>query len=123
MPGPGRPSLPRGGDGYGASMTPVRPAPSERTIREVAREIAAMSGPSSQEHLSRISTLWGLIHQAHGSGVDAATAAQRQLMQRYCGAAYHYLLGAVRDEDVAMDLFQEFALRFVRGDFLRADPG
>jgi RNA polymerase sigma-70 factor (ECF subfamily) len=44
------------------------------------------------------------------------------LVQRYNGAVFRYLLGAVRDADVAADLTQEFALRFVRGDFRRADP-
>jgi RNA polymerase sigma-70 factor (ECF subfamily) len=44
-------------------------------------------------------------------------------MLRYSGAAYRYLLGAVRDPDVASDLCQEFAVRFLRGDFRRADPG
>src|SRR5205823_186537 len=43
--------------------------------------------------------------------------------RRYCGAVYRYLLAAVRDPDVAEELSQEFALRFVRGDFKRADPG
>jgi RNA polymerase sigma-70 factor (ECF subfamily) len=43
-------------------------------------------------------------------------------MSRYCGAVYRYLLGAVRDEEAALELFQEFALRFMRGDFRRADP-
>lgn len=82
-----------------------------------------MDSAKAPEHLSRISTVWSLVNQAHGGGPDTAPAAQRQLMQRYCGAVYHYLLGAVRNDDVAMDLFQEFALRFVRGDFRRADPG
>lgn len=81
-----------------------------------------MDQPSLNERLSRISTMWTLLHQAHAGSADAATAAQRVLMQRYCGAAYRYLLGALRDEDAALDLFQEFALRFIRGDFRRADP-
>jgi RNA polymerase sigma-70 factor (ECF subfamily) len=42
---------------------------------------------------------------------------------RYCGAVYRYLLGALRDPHAADDLTQEFALRLVRGDFQRADPG
>jgi RNA polymerase sigma-70 factor (ECF subfamily) len=74
------------------------------------------------ERLSRIETLWTLVFQAHGTQTDALAAAQRVLMQRYSGAVYRYLLGAVRDADVAGDLCQEFALRFVRGDFRRADP-
>jgi RNA polymerase sigma-70 factor (ECF subfamily) len=43
-------------------------------------------------------------------------------MDRYCGAVYRYLLGATRDEDAALELFQDFAVRFLRGDFRRADP-
>ena len=74
------------------------------------------------ERLSRISTQWSLIYQAHWGRTDAAAAAQCQFVQRYCGAVYRYLLGALRNEDAAEELFQEFALRFVRGDFRRADP-
>src|SRR5262249_16173052 len=37
-------------------------------------------------------------------------------------AVYRYLLGAVRDPDTATDLCQEFAVRFLRGDFHRAAP-
>jgi RNA polymerase sigma-70 factor (ECF subfamily) len=73
------------------------------------------------QRLSRISTLWTMVFQAHGEPA-AAAAAQRVLVQRYSGAVYRYLLGAVRDPDVAADLSQEFALRFVRGDYHRADP-
>jgi RNA polymerase sigma-70 factor (ECF subfamily) len=78
----------------------------------------APAGP----HLSRISTPWTLVRQAHaGPEADAATA-QRLLLQRYCGAVYRYLRGALHAEDAALDLFQEFVLRFLRGDFRRADP-
>jgi RNA polymerase sigma-70 factor (ECF subfamily) len=66
--------------------------------------------------------MWSLVQQAHAGPADAITEAQRSLMQRYHGAAYRYLLGATRDEEAALDLFQEFALRFVRGDFRRASP-
>ena len=76
---------------------------------------------SLDAHLSRISTLWSTFFQAHKSG-DAAVAARQALLERYSGAVYRYLLGAVRDEDTAADLAQEFALRFLRGDFHRADP-
>jgi RNA polymerase sigma factor (sigma-70 family) len=74
-------------------------------------------------HLSRISTQWSLVFQAHQGTAAAASQAQQELMQRYCGAIYRYLLAAVRDPDVADDLSQEFALRLIRGDFRRADPG
>jgi RNA polymerase sigma-70 factor (ECF subfamily) len=82
-----------------------------------------MDRAALSEHLSRISTLWTMVFEAHRGGVDAAAAAQHRLLQRYSGAAYRFLLGVVRDPDVAQDLCQEFALRLVRGDFRRADPG
>jgi RNA polymerase sigma-70 factor (ECF subfamily) len=62
------------------------------------------------------------VFRAHGDPVGAAAARER-LLEQYCGAVYRYLLGAVRDPDVAADMTQEFAVRFLRGDFRRADPG
>jgi RNA polymerase sigma-70 factor (ECF subfamily) len=79
--------------------------------------------PNDQpHHLSRISTQWTLVFDAHTEQADQAMRAQQELMQRYCGAIYRYLLASVRDPDAADDLAQEFALRLVRGDFKRADP-
>jgi RNA polymerase sigma-70 factor (ECF subfamily) len=75
------------------------------------------------ERLSRISTLWTLVHQAHQGSVTAVNTAQRALLERYSDAVYRYLLGALRDRDAADELFQEFSLRFLRGDFKNADPG
>jgi RNA polymerase sigma-70 factor (ECF subfamily) len=81
------------------------------------------------QRLSRIATLWTMLDRAHADTTRGAADttrgaadAQRLLMQRYCGAVYRYLLGALRDEDAANDLFQEFAVRFLRGDFRGADP-
>jgi RNA polymerase sigma factor (sigma-70 family) len=71
------------------------------------------------ERLSRISTMWTMHHEAHRGGADAA---QAELLFRYRGPAYRYLLAAVRNADAAEDLAQEFALRFLRGDFGKADP-
>src|SRR6478672_6403505 len=75
------------------------------------------------ERLSRIATRWTAVFRAHGDAPTLAEAARHRLMLQYSGAAYRYLLGAVRDPDVAADLCQEFAVRFLRGDFRRADPG
>jgi RNA polymerase sigma-70 factor (ECF subfamily) len=72
--------------------------------------------------LSQIATPWSLIGRMHDGQDDAANSAQGLFLQRYCGAVYRYLWGAVRDEDAALDLCQEFALRCLRGDFRRADP-
>jgi RNA polymerase sigma-70 factor (ECF subfamily) len=72
--------------------------------------------------LSRISTCWSLVAQAHRGSQDRVTLAQHQLLERYCGAIYRYLLGALRDADAADEVAQEFAVCFVRGDFKQADP-
>lgn len=81
-----------------------------------------MDDTSLNQRLSRISTIWALVTQAHADPADTEATARQILLERYQTAVYRYILGAVRDPDVADDLFQEFALRFVRGDFRRADP-
>src|SRR2546425_10476465 len=74
-----------------------------------------------EQRLSHIATRWSILLQAHQE-TDAATQARQQLLERYCGAVYRYLLAAVRDHHAAEDLTQEFALRFVRGQFRLANP-
>jgi RNA polymerase sigma-70 factor (ECF subfamily) len=72
-----------------------------------------------RSRLSRISTVWTLLEKRDPQpGQQDFRAA---LIQRYQGAVYRYLLGATRDPDVADELFQEFALRFIQGAFHRAD--
>jgi RNA polymerase sigma factor (sigma-70 family) len=73
-------------------------------------------------HLSRIQTAWSMVRRAHGDHT-AVQFAQQSLLDRYGGAVRRYALAALRDEDAADEVFQEFALRFVRGDFGAADPG
>src|SRR4051812_1666571 len=72
--------------------------------------------------LNNISTVWSLVLQAHQGPPDATAVARQALVERYLGAVYRYLLGAVRNPDTADELCQEFCLRFVRGDFRNADP-
>jgi DNA-directed RNA polymerase specialized sigma24 family protein len=74
------------------------------------------------DRLSQISTNWTEIFAAHSTALGSSRAAHHALVQRYCGAVYKYLLGATGDVHAAEDLSQTFALRFVRGDFHRADP-
>src|SRR5262245_55569073 len=76
----------------------------------------------STEQLNMIATCWPVVMEAHCEPGDGAVPARRTLLDRYSGAAQRYLLGAVRDLDAAGDLFQEFALRLLRGDFRRANP-
>ena len=72
--------------------------------------------------LSEIATLWSVVRQAHDEDAIAAREAQRRLLGEYGGAARRYLLGALRSEEAADDAFQEFSLRFVRGDFRNVSP-
>jgi RNA polymerase sigma factor (sigma-70 family) len=74
-------------------------------------------------HLSRIETHWTLVFRAH-RGEDAGVAKDRAaLMQRYGGAVHRYLLASLRDPHAADDLAQEFAVRFLQGNFKNADSG
>jgi RNA polymerase sigma-70 factor (ECF subfamily) len=72
--------------------------------------------------LSQLSTQWSLVFQLQKGTPEQVGEAQVELMGRYAGAVHRYLLGALRDPEAAAELDQEFALRFVRGDFQRADP-
>src|SRR5947199_4759448 len=74
------------------------------------------------QRLSQISTVWADLYQAHGGEGGAVNPAFQRLLLRYSPAVYRYLLAAVRDPEAADELFQEFALRLVRGAFQRADP-
>jgi len=74
-------------------------------------------------HLSQITTVWKDLAQAHGGAAPAISAAQQRLLRRYAPAVKSYLLAAARDHDAADELFQEFALRLLRGAFKHVHPG
>ncbi len=74
------------------------------------------------QNLSEISTKWVTFRKAHQGEPEEVSAAQLRMMQRYYGAVHRYLLGALRDPHAADELTQEFAFRFMRGDFQGADP-
>jgi RNA polymerase sigma factor (sigma-70 family) len=80
-----------------------------------------MRADDLDQRLSRISTQWALIHEAHGDS-GGVSAAQAALLLRYRNAAVRYLFAALRDADAAEELAQELCLRFLRGDFRRASP-
>jgi DNA-directed RNA polymerase specialized sigma24 family protein len=77
---------------------------------------------TTDERLSRIETHWTAVLRAHGGATDSARADRDRLLVSYSATVYRYLLGALRDADAAADLAQEFAVRFLRGDFRRAAP-
>jgi len=75
--------------------------------------------------LSQIETLWSVVRQAHDDESEETSAARAQLIERYSDAIQRYLMACLRDRDAAEEVFQEFSLRFVRGDFryVSADKG
>src|SRR5262245_38176561 len=81
-------------------------------------------GPADppDQRLSRISTLWSLVCQAHECAADEAIVARHQLLERYRGAVYRYLRKLLVDSDAVDEVSQEFALHLIRGDLRGADP-
>jgi RNA polymerase sigma-70 factor (ECF subfamily) len=76
----------------------------------------------NSERLDELSTWWSVLFEAHRDLAETAREAQERLLERYGPAVRRYLLAAVHDPHTADDLFGEFALRLVRGDFRRARP-
>ncbi len=75
-----------------------------------------------EARLSQLTTRWSLIFEACHGPDRADREAQAQVLERYCGAIYRYALRVLGDPDLADEACQEFAYRFVRGDFRHADP-
>jgi RNA polymerase sigma-70 factor (ECF subfamily) len=76
-----------------------------------------------EARLSQIKTCWQQVWAAQNSERRTSVVqAQWALLERYGGAATRYLLGAVRDHDVAQELAQEFAVAFLDGNVRGADP-
>src|SRR6516165_3947146 len=86
------------------------------------RRCAMMQPSDPIGRLSRIDTHWTDLIRAHEQAGEAATEAQQQQLLRYYDAVRHYMAGIVDDWGTAEELTQEFAIRFLRGDFKRADP-
>lgn len=74
------------------------------------------------DRLSQIETLWSVVRSAHQSDEEAAREAQRKLLQQYGNAIQRYLNAKLRDPAAADDVYQDFAVKFVRGDFHKASP-
>ena len=77
---------------------------------------------SAAARLSQITTVWTELVRVHGGARADTRATAAVLIERYQAAVYSYLVAATRDPDRAAELFQEFALRFLRGDFKNFDP-
>jgi hypothetical protein len=79
-------------------------------------------GETGRHHISQIETIWPVVLQAHLGAPNEITAAQHLILQQYRQAVYRYLVACLKCSDAADELWQEFSLRFVRGDFRNADP-
>jgi RNA polymerase sigma-70 factor (ECF subfamily) len=79
-----------------------------------------MSSESSR--LSRIETPWSVVRKARDGSDDSVRRARQLLLDGYGGAARRYLGAVLRNDEAADELFQEFALRVMRGDFRAATP-
>jgi len=75
--------------------------------------------------LSQIETLWSVVRQAHSRESEETSAARAQLIERYNDMIQRYLMDCLKDRDAVDEVFQEFSLRFVSGDFsnVTADKG
>jgi len=75
--------------------------------------------------LSQIETLWSVVRQAHSDESEETSHARAQLIERYSDAIQRYLMACLINQDAVDEVFQEFSLRFVRGDFsnVSADKG
>ncbi len=67
-------------------------------------------------------TNWREVLAANSSSQDVAQAARCAILERYAGAIFGYLCDSLRDQHLAADLAQEFALKILCGDFKNANP-
>jgi RNA polymerase sigma-70 factor (ECF subfamily) len=74
--------------------------------------------------LSKIETDWDGVRAAHqdGSSREELAAARNRVLMRYDSCIRMYVLAKTKNPEVAEELSQEFALRFVKGDYKNADP-
>jgi RNA polymerase sigma factor (sigma-70 family) len=89
-----------------------------------------MRAEDRDQRLSQIQTLWADLRRAHGGEGEEALDTRGQLLEQYSGAVQRYLRSILRraapatdPEDLAWELTQEFAVKFLRGGFRGADPG
>ena len=81
-----------------------------------------MEKVEAEPRLVELSTQWNLVFETKSGTPEQVSLAMSRLMCRYSGAVHRYLLKSLKDPDAAEELDQEFAVRFLRGDFRHGDP-
>lgn len=81
-----------------------------------------MTDDATPSHLSRITTIWSLVDRAHEGESRQISDAQREIIDRYSGAAHRFLFAVLRNAEAADEVFQEFALKVVKGGYRNATP-
>jgi DNA-directed RNA polymerase specialized sigma24 family protein len=69
-----------------------------------------------ERRIDEIETIWSEVRKSPDD-----LSIRNQLLMRYHGAVYRYLFGALKSHDLASDLTQQFAVRFLGGAFSQAD--
>lgn len=81
-----------------------------------------MDDETLRSRLSQISTRWTLLRDVHSDDLPEAQQAHAALFERYRAAAWRYLVAVLRSPDAADEVFQDFAVRLLKGDFQAATP-
>lgn len=77
---------------------------------------------TDERHLSQIVTSWSIVRGASNPEAPERQAAQVQLLEIYSNSIRRYLVASLKDQAAADEVYQNFALKLVRGDFVTADP-
>jgi RNA polymerase sigma factor (sigma-70 family) len=72
--------------------------------------------------LSQLSTQWTMLTDAYDVSTEEFDRALQFQTLRYLSAVHRYLLKTVHDPEAVQELNQEFATRFLEGNFLKYDP-
>ncbi len=107
---------------FGLSPTELSGKPEALAGNVINNIVSIKLAEHSDSRLSRIETLWSVVRRAHDAQDSLSLTAQQQLLDIYGGAIKRYLLASLRDADLADELFQQFALKFVKGEFRNVDP-